>query len=177
MNKLILISALLVATLSAVYAGPYSSQERLLSLLENARQEQADEQDEVGAVARTAWWGRTKKDNEREGLIRKRNKLIKKICTYASLLYDICSGYVEKAPEEEPSAIVQGHCKTNCGLKEKIDAYKRINSALGMFVSDSQTSMCAYLETVQKLCGVPEPVEGDEDEGVSEPVEGDEDED
>ncbi len=29
--------------LSAVYAAPYSSQERLISLLENARQEQADE--------------------------------------------------------------------------------------------------------------------------------------
>ncbi len=167
MNKLILISALLVATLSAVYAGPYSSQERLLSLLENARQEQADEQDEVGALARTAWWGKKedneRQNNERQRLIRKRNKLIKRICTRASLLYDICSGYVEKAPEEEP-AIVQGHCKTNCGLKEKIGEYKRINSALGMFVSDSQASMCAYLETVQQLCGAPEPVEGDEDE-------------
>ncbi len=59
-----------MATLSAVYAGPYSSQERLLSLLENACQEQADEQDEFGAVARTAWWGNKdneRKNNERQG--------------------------------------------------------------------------------------------------------------
>ena len=164
MNKLILISALLVATLSAVYASPYSSQERLLSLLENARQEQADEQEEIGALARTAWWGKKPKkdcDAIRRGLVKERNQLKVKICTHSTLVYDICSGYVEEVPEEPVT--VQGRCKNYAGLRNTIREYKGINSALGMFVSDSQPSICAYLETVQQLCGVPEPVEGDED--------------
>ena len=169
MNKLILISALLVATLSAVYASPYSSQERLLSLLENARQEQADEQEEIGAVARTAWWKPKPKPpptknckSVRRGLEKEKDQLKVQICTYSTFVYDICSGYVEEVPEEPVT--VQGHCKNYAGLRNTILEYKGINSALEMFVSDSQPSICAYLETVQQLCGVPEPVEGDEDQ-------------
>ncbi len=170
MNKLILISALLVATLSAVYASPYSNQERLLSLLENARQEQADEQEEIGAVARTAWWNRNRKPKPpptkdcksvRIRLEKEKDQLKVQICTHSTFVYDICSGYVEEVPEEPVT--VQGRCRLD-RLRDTIREYKGINSALGMFVSDSQPSICAYLETVQQLCGVPEPVEGDEDQ-------------
>ena len=169
MNKLILISALLVATLSAVYASPYSNQERLLSLLENARQEQADEQEEIGAVARTAWWNGKPKppptkncESVRIRLEKEKNQLKVQICTHSTFVYDICSGYVEEVPEEPVT--VQGRCKGLASLRDTIRECKGINSALEMFVSDSQPSICAYLETVQQLCGVPESVEGDEDQ-------------
>ncbi len=169
MNKLILISALLVATLSAVYASPYSSQERLLSLLENARQEQADKQEEIGALARTAWWGNKTPPKEKDcksvriRLEKEKDQLKVQICTHSTFVYHICSGYVEEVPEE-PVTVQRRRCKGLASLRDTIRGHKDINSALEMFVSDSQPSICAYLETVQQLCGVPEPVEGDEDQ-------------
>ncbi len=61
---------------------------RLLSLLENARQEQADEQEEIGAVARTAWWNGKPKppptkncESVRIRLEKEKNQLKVQICT------------------------------------------------------------------------------------------------
>ncbi len=152
MNKLILISALLVATLSAVYASPYSSQERLLSLLENARQEQADEQDEIARIVL--------KNKGKKQLKKIRRQQIERICAHATLVYNICSDDVEEAPEEVPEepVMVQGRCKKHCNLKQKIREGEIMEAALNMFVNDAEPILCVYHEAIQQLCGVPEPV-------------------
>ncbi len=72
---------------------------------------------------------------------------------------------MEESPEEEQEeqAIVQGRCKRFCGLKREIRWGKKIEAALNVFVTDAQPTLCVHREAVQEFCGIPEPVEEDED--------------
>ncbi len=148
MNKVILVCALLVATLSAAaYAHPQSNQNKLLSLLERAIEEEVDKQEVRETVkSQGNWRWRPRRRNPPEDTVtfeKELKKLNQDICRYASLVYESCP-----QPSMTREAVQSREQQDqSCDLEQQVETARNNLNIL------ESPSYCQHYNHIAKLCG------------------------